>query len=149
MSWILTHRIIWFGSLEQLAPKLCPLEISMCRIFICRFCSMCLEGVSASNTQKKWCWKLPKGSKRNLSLDTISGSKEFAWQLLSGQNSDSQYLPQLGLSLKKIFMKIIWSWETDDLNYSARWTQTGAFYVGLLDGLLGVAGGCWDDYEHS
>ena len=21
----------------------------------------------------------------------------------------------------------------------------GAFYVGLLDGLLGVAGGCWDD----
>ena len=37
-------------------------------------------------------------------------------------------------------MKIIWSWETDDLNYSARWTQTGAFYVGLLDGLLGVAG---------
>ena len=22
---------------------------------------------------------------------------------------------------------------------------TGAFYVGLLDGLLGVAGGCWDD----
>jgi len=22
---------------------------------------------------------------------------------------------------------------------------TGAFYVGLLDGLLGVAGSCWDD----
>jgi hypothetical protein len=23
---------------------------------------------------------------------------------------------------------------------------TGAVYVGLLDGLLGDAGGCWDDY---
>ena len=59
---------------------------------------MFLEGVSASNTQKSDVENYQKESKKNLSLDTISGSKEFAWQLLNGQNSDSQYLPQLGLS---------------------------------------------------
>ena len=64
-------------------------DINVSWIFMCRFSSRCLEGSTDSNTRKT-----PTGSQRTC-LDTLSGSREFAWQQWPMR---TQRLPQLGCS---------------------------------------------------